>query len=329
MILVTGGAGYVGSHFVKAYLEHDRQTNIVVIDNLSRGHKEALPKSNRVIFILCEIGDKEAVGKIFSTYAIDSVVHFAAKAYVHESQLDPFGYFRSNVLASIALFELMEKHQVRKIVFSSSCALYGVPNYLPLDEEHPLKPTNVYGLTKLMIEQTLSSLSETLGWRSISLRYFNAAGASDAGEIGESHDPETHLIPNLLKAAKGTTASVMIYGTDYQTKDGTCIRDYVHVSDLASGHVRALAFLTTMKDPEALAFNLGTSIGSSVLEVIEVCEKVSGRKISQQTMPRRFGDSPVLVADASRAKRVLGWKPNYSLKYSVETAWNWELNRQS
>jgi UDP-glucose 4-epimerase len=328
MILITGGAGYVGSHFVRAYLTANTDNRAVVIDNLSKGHQEAIPVDGRVKFFQLDIGDRTQIEKILKDFKVDAVVHFAAKAYVHDSQIDPLGYFHNNVVQSLTLFEAMQVSGVRNIVFSSSCALYGLPQYVPLDEEHGKRPVSVYGTTKLMVEQILESLCETLGWSSISLRYFNAAGASTTYEIGESHEPETHLIPNLLKVAKGIDKSVLVYGTDYETRDGTCIRDYVHVDDLASAHLCALNYLKNAAKPQALALNLGTSVGSSVLEVLAVCEEVTGVKIAQQNMPRRDGDSPHLVANAVKAGEILGWKPQIDLNEIVRSAWHWERTRR-
>jgi UDP-glucose-4-epimerase GalE len=328
MILVTGGAGYVGSHFVKTYLEQRSKNRVVVIDNLTTGHREAVPASERAILVVGDIGDTELAGKTLSQYPIEAVVHFAAKVYVGESQSDPFGYLHNNVAQSISFFETMEKHAVRKIVFSSSCAVYGDPQYLPLDEEHRREPTSVYGATKLLVEQILSSFTESLGWSSVALRYFNAAGASDEGELGESHDPELHLIPNLLRAATGKLDFVTINGTDYQTKDGTCIRDYVHVNDLALAHLRALELLQSQDNPSSSAINLGSSQGFSILEVLSACEEVAKRKIPRRDSERRPGDAPALVANASKAEKLLDWKASRGLKEMIQSAWNWELSRR-
>ena len=328
MILVTGGAGYVGSHFLKLYLARSKQNQAVVIDNLSRGHKQSIALRDRLFLDACDIADSHAVEKVLKEFSITAVVHFAAYAYVAESQSDPFAYLRNNVVKSISLFESMEKCNVRKIVFSSSCATYGTPEYLPLDEEHRQKPTSVYGATKLIIEQALSSLTDSLGWSSVLLRYFNAAGASEDGEIGESHDPETHLIPNLLRAASGRLEAATICGTDYDTPDGTCIRDYVHVDDLALAHCQALELLQSTKEPTALAINLGTSTGASVLEVLSHCETVTKRPVPTIKGPRRSGDPPALVANSNKAEQILGWKPRHNLRSTIETAWRWEQNRR-
>lgn len=327
MILVTGGAGYVGSHFVRALLSENQEERIVVIDNLSKGHRPALPQSDRLSLVVCDIGDSEAISAVMAKHPIDVVVHFAAKADVGESQKDPFGFLQNNVNKSLSLFECMEKHAIRKIVFSSSCAVYGEPRYLPLDEKHEQRPANVYGVSKMAIEHILRSFTGSLGWSSISLRYFNAAGASEDGQCGESHDPEHHLIPNLLKTALGKLEMATIHGNDYQTKDGTCVRDYVHVIDLARAHSQSLKLLRNTQTPSDFAINLGSTQGSSVAEVVDTCESVTQRKIPRKYAPRRSGDPPALVANADLAEKLLGWKPNYDLKKIVETAWRWEQER--
>lgn len=327
VILVTGGAGYVGSHFVRAFLAENQEEQVVVIDNLSKGHQQALPQSDRLSLVVCDIGDREKIGAAITKYAADLVVHFAAKADVAESQRDPFGFLHNNITQSLALFESMEKHNLRKVVFSSSCAVYGEPRYLPLDEKHEQNPANVYGVTKMAIEHILRSFTDSLGWSSISLRYFNAAGADEDGQCGESHDPETHLIPNLLKAAMGKLEVATIHGNDYQTKDGTCIRDYVHVNDLARAHCLAVELLRRRQTPSAFAVNLGSTQGWTVSEVLATCEKVTQRQIPRRYAPRRSGDPPALVANAELAEQLLGWKPRYDLKEIVETAWRWEEKR--
>jgi UDP-glucose 4-epimerase len=326
MILVTGGAGYVGSHFVRTYLDKDPKNQAVVIDNLSRGHKQSLPLSDRLIPVVCDISDSQVVSNIFKQHAIEAVVHFAAKAYVGESQSDPFAYLQNNVAQTIELFKIMEDHAVRKIVFSSSCQVYGEPQYLPVDEKHQLKPTNVYGTSKLIVEETLRSLSDSLGWSSISLRYFNAAGASEGGLYGESHDPETHLIPTLLKVAGGVLDRATIFGTDHATEDGTCIRDYVHISDLAEAHCQSLSFLQASKTARAQSFNLGTTAGASVLAVLQMCENVTARAIPVTMASRRPGDPAAMVANAQLAKQVLNWSTTFDLRRIVETAWQWQKN---
>jgi UDP-glucose-4-epimerase GalE len=327
MILVTGGAGYVGSHFVRYFSERNKEAGIVVIDDLRRGHKESLPTKTNIFFEECPIGDSDRIDRILAKYPIEAVVHFAASAYVGESQLEPFRYFQNNVMQSLSLFECLEKRKIRKLVFSSTCATYGNPLYLPIDEEHSQKPTNVYGTTKLMIEEALKSLVDSSGWSSVFLRYFNAAGASLDGSIGESHDPETHLIPNILSAAAGLEETILINGTDFETRDGTCVRDYVHVDDLARAHVNALSLLEKQAQPGVTAINLGSAIGATILEVIELCEQVTKRSIAKKFGPRRPGDPPALVANATKAKTLLGWQPDISLRDTIESAWRWQEKR--
>lgn len=327
VILVTGGAGYVGSHFVRAFLAENQEEHIVVIDNLSKGHRKALPESNRLTVIVCDIDDSEVVSRAIVDHAVDLVVHFAAKIDVGESQKEPFAFLDNNVVQSIELFKTMESCGVRKIVFSSSCAVYGEPQYLPLDEKHGQMPTSVYGMTKQVVEDILRSFTDSRGWSSVSLRYFNAAGAADDGQCGESHDPEFHLIPNLLKAALGDLKEATIHGTDYETRDGTCVRDYVHVNDLATAHSQAIRVLRGLSKPSAIAVNLGSTEGFTVKEVIDMCQKVTNRQIPRRHAERRPGDPPALIANARLAKELLGWKPTYDLKKIVETAWRWEQAR--
>lgn len=326
MILVTGGAGYIGSHFIRAYLEKAPNAAVVAVDNLSEGHKESLPDTSHVYFLHKDAGNVEALKAVFERFPIRAVVHFAASCYVGESEGDPIKYFKNNVVQSLNLFEAMEETGVRKIVFSSSCATYGNPEYSPLDERHRQEPVNVYGRTKLMVEQTLQALVTRLGWSCVSLRYFNAAGADDSGQIGESHEPETHLIPLALQTAKGERQSLKVYGNDYDTEDGTCIRDYIHVNDLADAHCQALKLLENGKRWEAI--NLGTTSGASVLQIIEMCRQVTGKDIPYEIAPRRPGDPPCLVAESSKAASLLDWKPKYDLRRIIETAWSWEQNRR-
>ncbi|MGH9551206.1 MAG: UDP-glucose 4-epimerase GalE [Terriglobales bacterium] len=324
MLLVTGGAGYVGSHFLHSYRRRGGG-EIVVLDNLCEGHEKAIA-GDKVHLVQASIGDQAALDKLFQEYKIDTVVHFAACAYVGESQEVPFKYLQNNVCQTINLFEAMERHGVRKVVFSSTCSTYGIPEYVPIDEKHPQRPVNVYGNTKLIVERILHSLAETKKWSYVALRYFNAAGAAEDGTIGESHDPETHLIPLILKAAKGDNQFVSIHGDDYDTRDGTCIRDYIHVTDLGDAHCQAVELLGVERATECI--NLGTEHGASVKEVINVCSEIAGSEIPVRIGPRRSGDPAVLVADASRAGAVLKWQPKYDLKSIVQTAWNWEQHRR-
>lgn len=326
MILVTGGAGYIGSHFIRRYLELEPQGSVLAIDNLSEGHTESLKGLPAVFFEKCDIGDYDAITALLKKHKIEAVIHFAASAYVGESQQNPNKYFHNNVVNTLNFFRALEEARVRKIVFSSTCASYGNPQYLPIDENHPQDPINVYGLTKFMIEKTLAGYAMTRNWSYVALRYFNAAGADAGGAIGESHAPETHIIPLTLKAAAGEIECVEVYGDDYDTPDGTCIRDYIHVTDLADAHHQALQWLQSNTGGERI--NLGTTHGASVKEVIEVCRKVTGRNIEVRMKPRRPGDPPALVANAEKAARVLGWKPKYDLTGIIQTAWNWEQNRK-
>ncbi len=320
MILVTGGAGYIGSHFVKTWLDENQGEDIIVIDNLSEGHESATKISPRIKFCKADIGNTAETKRIFQTHKIEAVVHFAASCYVGESQQNPGKYFQNNVANTIKLLDAMEAANVRKIVFSSTCATYGNPVKIPMDETHPQEPVNIYGLTKLLVEKVLQEYCQTHGWSAMALRYFNAAGADESGLIGESHNPETHLIPLVLETAAGKRPAIEIYGDDYETPDGTCIRDYIHVTDLAIAHCRALKALTK---PGFNAINLGTTHGASVKEVIEVCRKITGKVIPTKISPRRPGDPPTLVANADKAKRILDWETRYTLDDIIKTAWNW------
>lgn len=315
-VLVTGGAGYVGSHACKAlagagYLP-------VAYDNLSRGHREAVRWGP---LVTGDTADRARLVATIKQYRIGAVLHFAAFAYVGESVADPALYYRNNLVGSLALIEAMRESGVAKIVFSSTCATYGIPEQVPIAESARQVPVNPYGETKLAIERALRWY-EAHGLRSVSLRYFNAAGADPEGETGERHDPETHLIPLVLEAALGRRAEVEIYGTDYPTPDGTAIRDYIHVADLAAAHVLALDHLAA--GGESLALNLGTGSGHSVRAVIAAAERVSGRRVPYRTAPRRSGDPPVLVADARLAAERLGWRASFSdLDTILGTALAW------
>lgn len=323
MILVTGGAGYIGSHYVLYALEKGEQ--LVVLDNLVYGHREAVPEN--VPFIKGDLADTALVDQIFQTYPIEAVVHFAAYAYVGESVLEPAKYFQNNALATFQLLEAMRRHGVRLFIFSSTCATYGNPQYIPLDENHPQNPINPYGQSKLFVEHVLRSYNVAYDMRFISLRYFNAAGADPQKRIGESHDPETHLIPLALQVALGKRDHLTVYGTDYDTPDGTCIRDYIHILDLAQAHALALDRLRA--GGTSASYNLGSEKGYSVREVVETCEKVSGHRIKIEEGPRRPGDPPRLVASAVKARQELGWQPQFpDLLTIVQTAWEWEQNRR-
>jgi len=320
-ILVTGGAGYIGSHACKALAAAGFEP--VVFDNFVYGHDWAVQWGPMV---RGDTSDKALVRQALEEHQPVAVMHFAAYAYVGESVQDPAKYYRNNVGGTLALLEAMVESGVDKFIFSSTCATYGVPEGNSIPESHPQSPINPYGHSKLMVEQILRDFDTAHGLKSIALRYFNAAGADPDTEIGEDHDPETHLIPLVLDAAMGRRADITIFGEDYPTEDGTCVRDYIHVSDLADAHVRALGRLLEGGDSDAL--NLGTGTGYSVREVIEVAKNVTGRDIVVAQGERRPGDPPYLVAEPGRAFEVLGWKPeNSGIERVLETAWAWHLKR--
>jgi UDP-glucose 4-epimerase len=332
-ILVTGGAGYIGG--TVAGLLAQNGTQVVVFDNLSHGRRDLLPPG--VEFIEGELEDRPALEKIFTTAKaqgrpFDSVLHFAALIEAGESMLHPEQYFRNNTASSLALLEAILAHGPRRLVFSSTAAVYGEPEVLPIKEDARLLPTNVYGESKLLVERMLEWFHRIYGLRSASLRYFNVAGAPEdpAGITrGEAHEPETHLIPLVLDVALGRRPSIRIYGDDYPTPDGTCIRDYIHVADLADAHILALSALETLAAAKnRLIFNLGNGRGFSVLEVIESARRVTGHPIPAEVQPRRPGDPAVLVASSEKAIRELGWKPRYTqLDEIVRTAWVWHQKR--
>ena len=322
-ILVTGGAGYIGSHTCKAIAAAGHTP--VTLDNLVYGHREAVRWGP---FIEGDLADRTLLVDTLREYNIDAVIHFAAYAYVGESMHEPGKYFRNNVTNTINLLDAMVETETNNIVFSSTCATYGIPETIPISEEHPQNPVNPYGESKLFVERALHWYGEAHGLRSFALRYFNAAGADPDTEIGEDHDPETHLIPLIIQSALGQRPNVEIFGTDYATPDGTAVRDYIHVSDLADAHVRALQYL--QNNGESIALNLGTGTGSSVREVISSVEKNTGYKVPFSESPRRAGDPPVLVADAARARQILGWEARYSdLDFIVKTAFAWAKKQQS
>lgn len=316
-VLVTGGAGYIGSHTAKALASagHDP----VVFDNLSMGHRWA---ANWGTFVEGDLVDGELLRKTFREHQIEAVIHFAAFAYVGESVQDPRKYFQNNVVRTLSLLDAMVDSGVDRIIFSSTCATYGIPDRVPIDETHPQAPINPYGDSKLFVERALHWYRVAYGLNWMALRYFNAAGADPDGEIGELHDPETHLIPLVIYAALGRTDPVQIFGTDYPTDDGTAVRDYIHVADLADAHVRGLEYLAGGGESQAL--NLGTGSGYSVREVVDSVQRVSGKMVPAVEGTRRAGDPPRLVADASKAAEVLGWRPAYTeLDDIVRTAWHW------
>jgi UDP-arabinose 4-epimerase len=316
-VMVTGGAGYIGSHACKALAAAGYTP--VVYDNLVYGHRWAVrwgPLEEG------DISERPRLDDVLSRYRPSAVLHFAAYAYVGESVEDPGKYYRNNVAGSLSLLEALRDHGIGNLVFSSTCATYGPPRLVPMPEEHPQQPINPYGRSKLMIEQMLDDFGAAHGLRSIALRYFNAAGADPDGEIGELHVPETHLIPLVLAAAQGTQPHITVFGDDYQTPDGTCIRDYIHVTDLAQAHVLALRALE--QGASSAAYNLGNGRGFSVREVIATAAEVTAREIPVRAGPRRAGDPPRLVGDATRIARELGWRPRYrELRSIVETAWRW------
>ena len=316
-ILVTGGAGYIGSHACKALAQAGYQP--VTYDNLVYGHRAAVRWGP---VELGDIGDRARLDAVIAKYQPAAVMHFAAFAYVGESVQDPGKYYRNNVAGTLTLLEAMRDQHIARLVFSSTCATYGVPEQIPIPEDHPQRPINPYGASKLMIERMLQDFDAAHGLRSISLRYFNAAGADPDAETGESHDPETHLIPLVLDAAAGLRPAITIFGDDYDTPDGTCIRDYVHVTDLAQAHVLALQALE--HDAPTTAYNLGNGKGFSVREVIEEAARITGRPIPINIGSRRAGDPPRLVGDADRIHAELGWRPRFAdLGTIVETAWRW------
>ena len=311
-ILVVGGAGYIGS--VCAELLLDGGHDVAIFDNLSEGHRAAI--DSRAEFIRCDLEDRQSVERLLVRRSPDAVMHFAANALVGESMQNPSKYFRNNIANGLNLLDAVIAGEVRKLIFSSTCAIFGPPDRVPIDEEMPKRPINPYGESKLAFEKILRWYHEIHGLTFVSLRYFNAAGASE--KFGEDHRIETHLIPNVLRVALGEKTHVEIFGTDYETPDGTCIRDYIHIIDLAQAHILAL------NASESAFYNLGTGGGSSVREVIDACHKVTGRKIDIVEKPRRPGDPPRLIASSEKIKRELGWQPQFqNLDAIIESAWKW------
>ena len=320
IVLVIGGAGYIGSHTARALKRAGHE--VLIFDNLSTGD-ELL--ASRFELIRGDVLDKSVLAPALAR--ADAIMHFAAHAYVGESVTNPRKYFRNNVEGGLALLNTALEAGVKKIVFSSTCAVYGEPATVPIEENIPRQPVNPYGVSKLFFEQALESYDRAYGFRYASLRYFNAAGADESGEIGELHDPETHLIPLALSAAAGTGPELHIFGSDYPTPDGTCIRDYIHVNDLASAHVKALHHLAAGK--ESFAANLGTGTGESIRQVIAEVEKVTGKQVPHKFVARRPGDPPALVANPTKAQRLLQWEATRGLEEIVSTAWKWAERRQS
>ena len=321
VVLITGGAGYIGSHTAK-FMARAGHTP-VALDNLSFGHAYAAKWGPLEVG---DLADTAFVADVFKRHAIEAVIHFAANAFVGESMTDPRKYFRNNTFNTLNLLDAMVDAGVKEIVFSSTCATYGDPVRVPIDESHPQRPVNPYGESKLFVERILHWYAGAYGIKYAALRYFNAAGADPDGEIGEDHTPETHLIPLVIEAARGKRPHISLFGTDYPTPDGTAVRDYIHVNDLADAHVKALDHLK--KGGANLALNLGTGKGNSVREVIAAVEAVSCRKVPAQESPRRAGDPAELVADARKAREVLNWRPKYAdIRVIVEHAWKWRTGQ--
>lgn len=318
-ILVVGGAGYIGSHMVK--MLHGLGNQVVTFDNLSSGFKDAVLGGE---FIQGDLADLTALDKVFQQHQPDAVMHFASYIQVGESVQNPDKYYLNNFTNTLNLLNTMVRHDVKNFIFSSTAAIFGEPEYIPIDEKHPKAPLNPYGRSKWMVEQVLSDYERAYSLKSVCLRYFNAAGADPSGLLGERHEPETHLIPLVLQAISGKRTHVSVFGRDYDTPDGTCIRDYIHIVDLCSAHLLALKQLTV--DGVSKRFNLGNGAGFSVQEVISVAEQVTGKKVRVIDAPRRDGDPARLIADATLAKCTLGWTPIYTdLATIIEHAWSWEI----
>jgi UDP-arabinose 4-epimerase len=316
-VLLVGGAGYIGAHTAKLLAGQGYRP--VVYDDLSRGHRQSVKWGPLEVG---ELADQRRLEQVLLAHRPKAVLHFAAFAYVGESVEDPARYYRNNVAGTLSLLEAMRATGVGTLVFSSSCATYGIPESIPIVEESAQRPLNPYGRTKLMVEEILADYGRAYGLRAVCLRYFNAAGADPDGELGEDHDPETHLIPNVLAVAAGRSPSVAIFGTDYPTSDGTCVRDFIHVSDLAQAHALALRYL--LAGGPSVNLNLGNGTGYSIRQVIAAAEKVTGKRITVTEQPRRPGDPPQLVGSAARARTVLGWEPRFSsLEEIIRTAWAW------
>jgi UDP-glucose 4-epimerase len=319
-VLVCGGAGYIGSHMAKWLAARD--VAVTVLDNLSTGHREAVQWGE---LAQADLLDPAVLERAFAGRRYDAVMHFCARSLVGESMTRPYDYYANNVSGTLNLLQAMQRHGVERLVFSSTAAVFGQPVSDRIDEDHPKAPINPYGASKLMVERMLADAHVAYGLRSVALRYFNAAGASPDGDLGEAHTPETHLIPNVLRAAWGTGPALKVFGDDYATADGTCVRDYVHVDDLAQAHLLALGYMD--RQPGAHTFNLGNGQGFSVREVIAAAQQVSGRPVPYEIAPRRAGDPAVLVASSDKARRELGWAPQYTeLAPIIESAWRWHTH---
>jgi len=323
-ILVTGGAGYIGSHAVLA-LQREGY-HVIVLDNLEYGHREFVEDILQVELVVGDIGDRTTLDKLFATHAIAAVVHFAAYIAVGESVTDPAKYYRNNVSGTLTLLEAMVAAGVKKLVFPSTCAIYGMPKQVPMTEDHPKEPMSPYATTKWMVEQILADFDRAYDLRSVVFRFFNAAGANPEGLLGEDHHPETHLIPLVLLTALGKRESISIWGTDYPTPDGTCLRDYIHVSDLANAHILGLEYL--LQGGKSEAFNLGNGNGFSVRQVIDTARLVTGREIKVEECDRRGGDPSILVGSSDKAQKILRWSPQYTdLSKIIGHAWQWHQRR--
>ncbi len=324
LVLVTGGAGYIGSHAVLALKQAGY--DVLILDNLVYGHQDLVEQVLQVEMIVGDTADRTLLDQLFSSYKIAAVMHFAAYAYVGESVSDPAKYYQNNVTGTLTLLEAMNAAGVKNFVFSSTCASYGVPKTNPIPEDHPQDPINPYGRSKYMVEQILDDFDHAYDLRSVRFRYFNACGADPEGRLGEDHNPETHLIPLVLQTALGKRDSISIFGTDYPTPDGTCVRDYIHVTDLADAHVLGLKYL--LNGGETAIFNLGNGNGFSVREVIDVARQVTGRDIPAVECDRRPGDPPALVGSSEKARSILGWQPQYAdLPTIIHHAWDWHQKR--
>ncbi|MFC3551489.1 UDP-glucose 4-epimerase GalE [Lysobacter cavernae] len=321
-ILVCGGAGYIGSHMVRTLVANGHEA--VIFDNLSTGHPESIPG---LPLVQGDLLDSRALLQAFEHHSVDAVMHFCARSLVSESMSEPNAYYQNNVAGTLNLLDAMRRAGVDKLVFSSTAAIFGQPQSDVIDETHPTVPINPYGASKLMVERMLADAASAYGLRSVTLRYFNAAGADPDGDIGESHQPETHLIPNVLRSVLGRGDGLKVFGTDYPTADGTCVRDYIHVNDLTSAHLCALQFMRAHTG--AHAFNLGNGCGFSVLEVIESAQRVTGARIEFERAPRRAGDPAVLVASSAKAREQLGWEPVYTgMDEIIATAWRWHRDQR-
>lgn len=321
-ILVTGGAGYIGSHIVRRLLFLGEE--VIVLDNLETGYSDAVSDAK---LIIGDLRDEKLLSNVFENNKIEGVIHFAANSLVGESMKDPYKYYYNNFYGTLCLVNSMVKHNINKIVFSSTAATYGEPKTIPILESDETNPTNVYGETKLSMEKMIKWYNKAYGLKYVCLRYFNVAGAHSSGEIGEAHNPETHLIPIILQVASGRRDKISVYGDDYDTKDGTCIRDYVHVIDLVDAHIKAIEYL--FNGSESDVFNLGSGEGFTVYEMIEAARKVTGDEIPLVVAGRRAGDPAKLIASSEKAREILGWKPKFEdITKMIEDAWNWEQNKR-